>query len=824
MKRLIAVLLVLVMVFAAVSLVACTPEEPNNDVEETIKGHKDPKNYTYNSYLMLSPSNWNELTYQDNNDTEIMGYIGSSFFGYDFKFNEKGEIIPGEFTMKYEAATKLEDVTSKYVGDKWNIGEDETARAWKITLRNDLKWQNGDPIKAEDFVYTMKEQLNPLFQNYRADSFYVGATIITNAQGYVKQGQSLETVDNGVSGIYTMADLVKGADGVYTQPDGVAVYFALTEALDWCGGNSVADYAGAGYLDATAFASLQALANEETGRVAITDETIALWTTLITTDAWGEDATYLPNYLVYPYTYPEMTFDQVGMFVGDNEYEIVLVLEKPLALLKDDGSLSYLAAYNMASLPLVHKATYEACKIEPSEGVDLWTTNYNTSVEKTMSWGPYKLESYQAGKQHVLVRNDQWYGYGVEENDDLYQADRIVCDIVADWNAAWVKFQAGEVDGISIDVSIADDYKTSDRAYFTPDDFVSSLQLQSSVEGLKARESEGINKSILGYVEFRNALSLAINRADFTQKCTTSSKAGFGLYNTMHYYDVANGGVYRNTDDAKKVLCNIYGVDPTKYDNLDAAVDSITGYNLDLARQLLETAYDKALAAGDIKATDKVKLTFGTGSISEAVERQFEYIKNAWVELAKGTSLEGRIELELKDFATAWAEDFRSGAYDVCMGGWTGAAWDPGYFLLAYLSPDYMYSAAWDTSSQEMTFTMKGVGENGADVTETMTLMEWYNCLNGASDAKYNWSSAALEESQRLQLIAALEQEVLKVYYTVPLANNFGASMLSYKVDYVTYEYNTFMGYGGVKYMTFNFDDAGWTAEVAKNNGELNYK
>jgi hypothetical protein len=158
------------------------------------------------------------------------------------------------------------------------------------------------------------------------------------------------------------------------------------------------------------------------------------------------------------------------------------------------------------------------------------------------------------------------------------------------------------------------------------------------------------------------------------------------------------------------------------------------------------------------------------------------------------------------------------------MGGWTGAAWDPGYFLLAYLSPSYMYSAAWDTSSVTMEFTMKGVGKNGEDITETMSLIDWYNCLNGASSAKYDWSSNALEESQRLQLIAALEKEVLKVYYTVPLANSFSASLMSYQTDYITYEYNTFMGYGGVKYMTYNFDDAAWEAEIAKVNGQLNYK
>lgn len=808
MRSVLAMLLVAVMMLAAAG---CTPAESTEGVGV----------YTYNTYNTITPSNWNELTYQDSADTEIMSYIGSAFFGFDFAYDANGEIVPGGYEVVYEAATKLEDVTAKYA-EAWGLPADGKGYAYAITLRNDLKWENGDPIKAEDFVYTMQQQLDPLFQNYRADSFYVGSTIIINAQEYVKQGQTLETLDNGVGGVWTMDSLVKGADGVYTQADGSPIYFALNEKLDWCGGKTVTQYAA--YLDATAFAALQALADAETGRVKITDETIALWTTLITTEDWGENASYLANYLVGPYTYPELSFDKVGMFVGENEYEIVVCLANPIDLLKEDGTLSYKAAYNFASLPLVHKATYEACKIAPTEGNTLWTTNYNTSAEKTMSWGPYKLESFQADKQYVLVKNDNWYGFALPENEGLYQTTRIVADTVEDWQAAWTLFQAGKLDGIGIDVSIADDYKGSERAYFTPDDYVGSMQLQSNKEQLKARETDGVNKTLLSYVDFRKALSLSIDRADFAVKCTTSSKQGFGLYNTMHYHDVANQGVYRDTDEAKQVLCDIYGVDASKYENLDKAVEAITGYNLELARQLMTSAYNEALAAGDIKATDKVVLTFGTASVTEAFTRQVNYIKEAWQAAAVGTPLEGKIDVEPKEIGTNWANDFRAGSYDVCLGGWSGAAWDPGYFLLAYLSPSYMYSKAWDTSNTMMTFTMKGVGENGADITDTMSLMAWYNCLNGASSAKYDFSSNALEESQRLQLIAALEKEVLKVYYTVPLYNYFGASMLSYQIDYVTYEYNTFMGYGGVKYMTYNFDDAGWNAEVAKNNNQLNYK
>ena len=831
-KKLLALVLAVVMVVSVFA--ACNREKPvetkpaETKPAETKPAETTPveedKEYTYRTYLTLSPSNWNELTYQDNNDTEIMSYIGSSFFGYDFKFDEYGEIIPGEFVVTYNAATALEDVTAQYAAD-WGLPADGKGYAYKITLREGLKWQNGDPIAAKDFVYTMQQQLDPLFQNYRADSFYVGATVIANAQNYAKQGQSGWFAADMPYAVYSedLDSVIIFSLGPVTETNPAAASFRASFGFpDSYDAAATADYLAANYLAGTAFTTEVAATMEGKTLAEIkADETMkAAWDALI--GWWQTEPNEELDFFITEYTYPEVDFSEVGIFVGDNELELIVVLEKALDLLKEDGTLSYKAAYNFSSLPLVHEATYEACKIAPTEGTTLWTTNYNSSVETTMSWGPFVLESFQSGTQHVLARNENWYGYALEENEGLYQTDRIVCNIVKDWNSAWLMFLAGEVDGIGIDVSIADEYKGSERAYFTPSDFVSSLQLQSNVEQMKARESEGINKSIMGYVDFRNALSLAINRADFTTQCTTSSKPGFGLFNSMHYYDVANGGVFRNSDEAKQVLCNIYGVDVSKYASLDDAVESITGYNLELARELVTKAYNEALAAGDIKETDIVKLTFGTGSITEAVTRQFNFISDSWKELVKGTPLEGRLEMEIQDFAATWSNDFRSGAYDVCMGGWTGAAWDPGYFLLAYLDAGYMYSKAWDTANTMMTFTMKGVGENGADITETMSLLDWYDCLNGAG--KYDWSSNGLEQSQRLQLIAALEEQVLKVYYTVPLANSFSASLLGYKVEYITYEYNTFMSYGGMKYMTYNFDDAAWAEQVAANKGELNYK
>ena len=203
MTRVLALVLALVMLLAVAGCKPVEPPKPQGTTPDQTQpeGTKptdgteppyvwvdDGKQYTYHTYNTVSPSNWNELTYQDDNDTTLMGYLNSSFFGFDFKFDEFGEIVPGQFTIKYQAAVALEDVTAEYK-EAWGLGGDR-GFAFKVTLRDGLMWENGDPIVAGDFVYTMQEQLNPLFQNYRADSFYAGSVNLVGAQAYAKQGQS----------------------------------------------------------------------------------------------------------------------------------------------------------------------------------------------------------------------------------------------------------------------------------------------------------------------------------------------------------------------------------------------------------------------------------------------------------------------------------------------------------------------------------------------------------------------------------------------------------------------------------------------------------
>lgn len=818
--------------FALTACVSGNKQDAKTKQASFVASADDNPTYTYNTFTSVSPSNWNELTYQDNNDTQIMNYIQSPFFEFDYQFDSNGNIVSGKFDVEYSFATGLEDVTADYVG-QYGVEEGDTEKVWKITIRSDGKWDDGTPIKAGDFVYSMQEQLNPLFRNFRADSFYNGSVNIYNAWEYVFQNnvgyydatKVFSTYDSANDeNLYfcfgpfkykdesdkevSVDNYVRTGWGFPASYDAekTLAYFVNNYGLE-VNAEVVAKMEGKSLKDIKADAAMKAELDK-----------IAEW--------WCETPDEILMFCVAHAALPELDFSEVGMFAPDDTH-IVVAMTEGINFVDENGNLTYHAPYEFSSLPLVKKDLYEKCKIAPTTEGGLWTTNYNTSKETTASWGPYMLTDYQKAKTYTLSRNPYWYGYNMDKYAGQYQTDAIKCETVSSYSTQLLMFRNGLVDDIGIDVSVADDYKNSERAYYTPDDFVGSFQLQSNVESLKNRgDKEGVNKMLLKYQDFRKALSIGFDRADFVYKCTTSSKAGFGLYNSMHYYDVANGGVYRDTDYAKKALCDVYGVDVSKFGgDLDEAVDAITGYDLEQARALVTKAYNEALAAGDIKATDKVKFTMGTGVVSETIQRRFDYIKAAWTEMLKGTPLEGRFDMELKDFGDDWAKAFRDRSeYDICMGGWNGAAWNPGYFIMAYLSPDYMYSKSWDTSSHILKATVHGaklnekgqieVTNNANDVYEAELPLytgsgatsSWYQLLNST----YYFGDGNLDPEFRCELLAQMEAEVLKQAYSIPFQNSYAASMLSFKVDYITYEYNTFMSYGGIQYMTYKYSDKQW--------------
>lgn len=848
----------LCLVLVAIMVVGCGKTPPAETTASTTTGKPDTpvvpatfKQAEYNTTTQTMPSNWNELTYADNNDVQIMSYIGSSFFDYDYKFENdrkynadgsinKAGVVAGAYTTNYSAATKLEDVTSS-VDAKWGYTDAQKAEggyAWKITLRDDLKWDDGTPIKAADFVYSMKQQLDPAFMNFRANTYY-DTLKIKNSKVYFFQNQE---------GTYEGVESQGYENNAAAIAAGQVIYI------------NVYDLWGAeGYVDAQGNACPQWVAyNDET-----VYDTPTAWTAGEAEDAFsGKDLwdAYGADYLevgadyescaaVYVVnTVRNVEWDSVGIYSIDSENAIVVCLDKAFAFLRDDGSLSYLAAYYMSSLPLVHQAKYEASKKAPANGATLWTTNYNSSLETTASWGPYKLAEFEAGSHYKLVKNENWYGWNMEQYKNQYNITAINCRKVDEWSTGWMGFLNGTYDDATLATENAAEYVDSKYVYYSSNGTGTfGMQLYSNLSVLKNSDN---NNGILAIPEFRQAFNLALNRSDLVEKIWPGTAIPcFGLINVAYYYDIENaptlpdGGQYRNTTQAKEGVLRAYGFTQDtngkwssgdlKNLDLDEAYESLTGYNPTLAKEKMVAAIAELTANAEkygYDASKNITLVYGSSVDNDKQRFRANYLQEVLDDLTKGTALEDKIDVVFDASAGAkWSDAFRSGATQIGFGyGFSGNPFNPFNVVGGFVNPDddLNYHMYWDTSAIDMTLTMPAGDYEGAGQTITMSVQNWFFCLNGLAATEkqaktYNWDAGYAPVEARLMILSALEELTIKESRSVMLIAESGGSFLGAKFSYFSDVENVFMGFGGLRYMEVNYTDSEWTDYVKANNNDL---
>jgi len=618
------------------------------------------------------------------------------------------------------------------------------------------------------------------------------------------------------------------------------------------------DYVGT----AEAKAALKAIADaaNEYGYTLITEENIATakellgyalkpfgidWSTQ--TDAAKEELFKEALFYVSGYG-DEVNWDTVGIYSIDSENAIVVCLDVAYKLLNDDGSLSYMAAYYMSSLPLVHKAKYEAAKVEPAEGATLWTSKYNSSLETTASWGPYKLVEFEAGSHYRLEKNENWYGYGMEQYKNQYNITAIYCEKQEEFSTRWMGFLNGTYDDAALATENAAEYVDSKYVYYTSTSTGTfGMQLYSNLDVLKASEN---NNGILAIQEFRHAFNLALNRSDIVEKIWPGTAIPcFGLVNVAYYYDIENsatlsdGGQYRNTKQAKEGILRAYGFEQAadgKWSNgtltglsTDDAYDALTGYNPTLAKEKMKAAIAELTANADkygYDATKNITLVYGSSTDNDKQRFRATYLQDVLDELTKGTALENKIDVVFDASAgSKWAEAFRSGQTQIGFGyGFSGNAFNPFDIIGAFVNPDdsLNYHMYWDTSAIDMTLTMPAGDYEGAGETITMSVQNWYFCLNGLAESeeqakKYNWGAGFAPAEARLMILSALEEITIKESRSVMLIADSGGSFLGAKFAYFSDVENVFMGFGGIRYMEVKYTDAEWTEYVKANNNDL---
>jgi oligopeptide transport system substrate-binding protein len=759
------------------------------------KDYTDEKVYTYNDYIAGTTNmKWGTVNWETADDNYVVSKITSGFYTFYLNDTKDGWAIGCDLASELPV-----DVTSEYVGS-YGIEEGDTAKAWKITLNPDACWEDGTPINADSYIYSYQQLLDPIMLNRRADSLYAGDFQIYGAKNYVYQGKTS--------------------------------FNAL--------GETVEDYLANGgdesqlYVDVTSFWNVTA--EDGSQYVSITDETPIRDEAV--EDENADEAYVSGKYLYETYLAPgcdyadnaadyvgtmqayeaDYSFDNVGIFkTGD--YEIVFVTTSPVA------SPDYYVPYNLSSTYLVYEDLWESCKTyfnsngdqvdADSDDIASITTNYGTSAETTMSFGPYRLDYFELDKQITFTRNDNWFGYKDGKHTGMYQADNISCQVIAEQSTALLAFLNGEIDNVSLVASDMSTYGSSDYIRYTPQSYTTKLTFNTDLAKTTERGTQ-----ILTNLNFRKAFSYAIDRNTFAAAYTSAGSAGFGMLNNLYVYDPYTGATYRDSDGAKEALCNLYGMtwgEDGDYEDLDEAYEAITGYDISYAQSVMQQAYDECVADGLYDGESSVEIELRVYQSDDVYVQMFNYLNSCLEAACEGTGFEGKVSMKMVVDADYYETNYSGGA-DMIFTTWGGATYSPWTVLYE------CYCDASDGSGQQMEYGFDTSAINVViDVdgaTFTQPLQTWalwadgdINTVLTSDDGSVTLDAFAdYSYDTEAEIFGKLEYAFLSYYTTTPLYYRNSGSLVSQKGDFAVTQYIDLVEFGGIEYYTFDYDDTEWEA------------
>jgi len=795
------------------------PDVPDEgEKKEPVRDKKFvPGNYTYRTWSSSLGDNWNPFSWETNADNSMLGYVSTPFV-------DMAPLDTKEQTFQwvYDMATEVKDVTADCAGDfaKYHVAYSGNAVpteqfVYQISLNPNAKWENGDPIKADDYIESAKLLLSPEYKHYRANTYYSGESAVAGGNQYF---------NSDLEGIYNPV----------TFPD-------IASATAENASNTV-------YIDVWDFWGAKGYTKFGDDTVAcprwvpINDETVYAKPGSTDVQAKESDAfsakALLENYGAY---FSSMTLAQYEINWGyQKTYEETVGIYKV-----DDYKINYVLQtaldwnYFMTSLTstwLVKVDEFVArSKVDAKTGLKV--ADYGNSAANTFSYGPYKLASFEEGKQVVFEQNPAWYGwnkvveadgktYYMSETDFLvngekqqqYQTTKYVIDVLTQ-STAKLMFEKGLLNDYTPTAQEVKDYSMSTQIYKVDETYTMSLFFCTNEEKLAAMDQEGNKNSIaLSNHDFREAFSLAIDRAEWV-KTTEGYKPAFALMNSLYYYDIYNdpSSQYRKTEQAMKAIVELYGVeygDGKEFATLKEAYDSITGYNLSKAKTLMKSAYDKLSQDGKLNGTEIViKVAYKKGALEDddlAQVKKLNEFLSAAIEGSGFTKITLQAVGNLSDRYGAVGQE---GTYAIGYGAWGGAAFYPFRNLDVYMDPesyDLHEGLCWDPTTEKLTLKVKG-----QDVT--MTYQNWSKSLTGGGQF------ANEDFDTKLDILSALEKQFLGFYYRIPLAGSTSCFLLGYQQKYFTNEYQIMYGFGGARLMKYSFDDAEW-ADYINEKGTLNYK
>ena len=537
----------------------------------------------------------------------------------------------------------------------------------------------------------------------------------------------------------------------------------------------------------------------------------------------------------------------VGFFADDNG-NLVVVLANAM---EDNFYLKYEMCTNFF---LVHPERYSSC-INTSAGV--YTNTYGTSVDTYIGFGPYKLTQYLADSTIVLERNMNWHGYSAEEyTPGTYQTDRIVYTCVKNDATRLEMFLKGELDSYGLTEKDMKDYISSNQIYYTDSEstwYIAMNPDMKTLEGLQASATpvitgNTVNKTVLTIDEFRQALSWSLNRAEYNLALNPTSAVAKGLLSSMIVADPEAGIMYRDTDAAKDAILAFWGLSDAwgegkEYPTRDAAIASITGYDIAGAKSLFTRAYEIAVEEGLLTAEQisagnwEVQILIGIPSAVTVYTDGYEFLATNWTNAVKGTPFEGHLTFKKSQElgSTSFGTYLRNGSVDMLFFvGYSGSKFNP-YSMMDCFTGSLQYDPL--TSKKDIMLDVT-VDLGDGEKTYRASLYSWVSeCLLGtditatiivdgeATDQKKTFNAGSnVDGAIRTAILAQCETKIMTISNIFPTSTDASAALRCLRISFKTDNYVLGMGFGGLKYFTYAMSDAEFVAYAkAQEDGILDY-
>lgn len=471
---------------------------------------------------------------------------------------------------------------------------------------------------------------------------------------------------------------------------------------------------------------------------------------------------------------------------------------------------------------------------------DSKATSYATnSVDYYMSYGPYKLTKYEFGKSFTMEKNDNWYGYSDGEHIGQYQMTAINTQIITDHNTVRQYFEQGDLDDFTMDKNDMETYGNSSRKTTTYESYTQKISFNSDFSTLKSRQGTGQNKTILSNKNFRKGLSLAMDRNSFASSTTAGSKGFTGLLNDLYLANVNNGEMYRNTEQGESVYESVYGElggDPESDGYAVSSLDEAeAGYNYAQAKYYVKKGLQEEIEStteGSLNSGDEIDLDIRVyDNTSDTTISMVSFLRSAFTKVIAEASAEiegSNISFEL---SATKDEDYystaKTGGYDLIFSTWGGAAINPYGLMQVYCDSTFESNCEYGFKGKQDQVTLD-IDSDGDGAVETKSYNSWYTKMNNdlvepeidedidqESDEYKEWSEI---HEQKLNILAGLEAGILNRFEAVPLVARGTSSLNSFKVENATKNYISLVGYGGIRFLEFKFNDAEWAEFVSNEN------